>query len=115
MKRTLAIVALSLAAQSAVAGCFGTGSFKSCTDDSGNTYNVQKFGNTTHLDGYSTDGSHWSQNSNTVGNTTYHDGYSADGDSWNGTTTRIGDTLYNSGTDSDGNYYQSTCNDYGCY
>lgn len=115
MKRTLTIVALSLAAQSAVAGCFGTGSFQTCTDDSGNTYNVQRFGNTTHLDGYSANGSHWSQDSSTIGGTTFHHGYSADGGSWNGTSTRIGDTTFNSGTDSDGNHYQSTCNSYGCY
>lgn len=115
MKRPLAIVALSLAASSAFAGCFGTGASKSCMDDSGNTYNVQRFGNNTHLDGYSANGSHWSQDSSTIGNTTYHNGYSADGDSWNGTSTRIGDSTFHSGTDSDGNYYQSTCNSYGCY
>jgi len=115
MKRTLAIVALSLAAQSAVAGCFGSGSFKTCTDDSGNTYNIQRFGNTTHLDGYSANGSHWSQDSSTIGGTTYHNGYSADGNSWNGTTTTIGGSTFHSGTDSNGNSYQSTCNQYGCY
>lgn len=115
MKRPPAIVALSLAASSAFAGCFGTGSSKSCMDDSGNTYNVQRFGNNTHLDGYSASGSHWSQDSSTIGNTTYHNGYSADGDSWNGTSTKIGDSTFHSGTDSDGNYYQSTCNSYGCY
>jgi hypothetical protein len=115
MKRILAIVAFSLAAQSAIAGCFGTGSFKSCMDDSGNTYNVQRFGNSTHVDGYSSNGSNWSQDSNTIGNTTYHNGYSVDGDNWNGTSTKIGDSTFHSGTDSEGNYYQSTCNQYGCY
>ena len=115
MRRMFTTIALALAAPAAFAGCFGTGSFKTCMDDRGNTYNVQRYGNTTHLDGYNSNGSHWSQDSNTIGDTTYHNGYSAEGQNWNGTSTRIGDSTFHSGTDSGGNYYQSTCNDYGCY
>ncbi len=108
--------ALALSAPAAFAGCFGTGAYQTCTDNSGNTYNVQRFGNSANVQGFNPNtGSSWSQNSNTIGNTTYHNGYSADGESWNGTSTNIGGTTYNSGTDSDGNYYQSTCNQYGCY
>lgn len=116
MKRILAALILSAAAAPSFAACFGTGAYQTCTDDSGNTYNVQRYGNTTNVQGFNpSTGSSWNQNSNTIGNTTYHNGTAADGGSWNGTSTRIGGTTYNSGTDSDGNYYQSTCNQFGCY
>lgn len=116
MKRTF-IAASLLAALSApaYASCVGTDTFSTCLDGGGNTYNIHRYGNNTHVDGYGANGSHWSQDSSTIGNTTYHNGHSADGDSWSGTSTTIGGSTFNSGTDSDGNFYNSTCTAYGCY
>ena len=100
----------------AKASCFGSDSFQTCTDNSGNNYSVQRFGNQTYMNGSnSSTGSTWSQNSTTIGNTTFHNGTSADGGSWNGTSTRIGSTSFYNGTDSDGNSYIRTCNQFGCY
>lgn len=116
MKQILAGLALCFAAATpALAACYGSDSFSTCTDNAGNTYNVQRYGNTTNVQGYGANGSTWNQTSNTIGNTTYHNGTAADGGNWNGTSTRIGGTTYNSGTDSDGNAYRSTCNQFGCY
>lgn len=111
---TIAISAV-LAAPIASAGCVGTGSFQTCTDNSGNSYNVQRIGSTTITHGYNSNtGSNWSQTSNTIGNTTFHNGTSSNGNSWNGTTQNIGDMQIHSGTDSRGNYYNKTCTQYGC-
>jgi hypothetical protein len=116
MKRLAAAIGLVALSPAAFAGCFGTGSFKTCTDNSGNSYNVQRYGNTTNVQGFNSGtGSSWNQRSTTIGNTTFHNGTSASGNSWNGTTQRIGNTVINSGTDSRGNVYRSTCNSYGCY
>lgn len=116
MKKSICFSGLIIAAvaPSAFASCVGSASFQTCTDASGNSYNVQRFGNSTYMTGHSDNGSSWSQNSNTIGNTTYHNGTAADGNSWSGTTTRIGSTTFHSGTDSDGNSYSSSCNQYGC-
>lgn len=114
MKTLIVSLAIAFASPFAFAGCVGSGSFQTCSDSSGNTYSVQRFGNSTYLTGQSENGSSWSQNSTTIGNTTFHNGTAADGDSWNGTSTRIGGTTFNSGIDSDGNPYSSTCNQYGC-
>lgn len=137
---TLALAACSiLALGNAHAACYGTGSYKTCTDDSGNSYNVQQYGNTTTVDGYNAStgstwsqstqrignsaytngydaqGNSWSQNSQTYGNTTYQSGYDSDGNSYNGSIQRSGNSVIYSGTDSDGNSYYKTCNEYGCY
>lgn len=115
MKKIIASVTLLIATSSAFATCVGTDSYQTCTDDSGNTYEVQRIGNTTNVQGYNPNtGSSWDQQSTTIGNTTFHSGTSADGGSWNGTSTRIGNTTFNEGIDSDGNPYSSTCNQYGC-
>jgi hypothetical protein len=86
----------------AQANCFGTANNYSCHDlQSGNSYNVQKFGGTTNMQGYNANtGSTWSQNSNTIGNTTQIYGNS-NGNSWNQTITPH--SVY--GTDSRGNTY----------
>lgn len=77
----------AIAPLQALAACTGTGSSAYCWDDSGNTYNVQRLGNTTHVQGNNTStGSSWSQNSQTIGSMTYHNGQAADGSAWNGTT-----------------------------
>jgi len=110
MKRIITALALTLAlAGPAAATCVGSGRLQICNDDSGNSYTVQRLGNTTYVDGSNPSGSRWSQESTTIGNTTYHNGTAADGGTWNGTTTRIGNGRYSSGTDSDGNPYSSSC------
>lgn len=100
------------------AGCYGSSSNYTCSDSSsGNTYDVQKYGNSTYMQGRNAgNGSNWSQTTSTYGNSTYHSGRSADGNSWNINETRSGNTTYYSGYDSSGNSvncsvgkYHNTC------
>lgn len=113
---TTAIAALLFFSGVASAECIGSGSLKTCYDDSGNTYTVQKFGNSTYVNGSNSQtGSTWSQESNRIGNSTYTTGRDADGNSWNSTATRVGNNTFINGTDSDGNAFSQTCNEYGCY
>lgn len=112
MKKLLSTAALSLLLISGLssAACIGTNALSTCTDSSGNTYNVQRIGGTTNVQGSNSGtGSTWSQTSTTYGNTTLHNGVSSDGNSWNGTTHKIGNSRINSGTDSRGNSYYNTC------
>lgn len=109
MKLAIAAVAL-LSVLSAQATCIGSGSMYTCSDASGNTYNVNRMGNTTFMNGYNAQtGSQWNQTSQTMGNTTFHNGTAANGNSWNGTSTNIGNTQFYNGTDSRGNSYSRTC------
>ena len=115
----LAIFLLSVSfVGGAQASCFGSDTLYSCNDlQSGNTYQVNKLGNTTYMTGNNArTGSRWSQTSNTYGNTTYQNGTSSDGSTWRQTIQNNGaiGTTY-SGTDSNGNYYHKTCNQFGCY
>jgi len=116
-KIRFAAAVLTLAsAGAASAACFGTGAFQTCSDDAGNNYNVQRFGNTTYVDGTNAQtGSTWNQTTQTIGNTTFHNGTAANGESWNGTSQTIGGTTFHNGTDSRGNAYSKTCNAYGCF
>ena len=69
------------------ANCFGTSTMSTCYDDSGNSYNVQRFGDQTFMHGSNArTGSSWSQNSLSIGDTTFHNGTDSDGNSWNSTT-----------------------------
>ncbi|MNK90267.1 hypothetical protein D3C87_1103110 [compost metagenome] len=97
------------------AACFGTQAMSTCTDDSGNTYNVQRYGNTTHVQGSNPyTGNTWNQTSQTYGSSTYQTGNSSNGNSWNQTIQSMpGMTTY-SGTDSSGNSFYKTCTAYGC-
>lgn len=134
----IACVAASMLGQ-ASAACYGSSTFKTCTDQSGNTYNVQRIGNTTQVNGYNSatgsnwnqssqrignstfttgtdsDGNSWNQNSQKLGDTTIQSGYDSNGRSYNGTVRKVGNSVNYSGTDSNGNYYNKTCNEYGCY
>lgn len=113
---TTAIVSMLLFAGASSADCIGSGSLKTCYDDSGNTYTVQKFGDTTYVNGQnSRTGSTWSQQSQKLGNSTYTTGQDADGNSWNSTATKMGNSTIINGTDSDGDSFTTTCNEYGCY
>lgn len=118
MKRHL-IAALAFAALvplQASASCIGSEALSYCSDDKGNTYDVQRLGDTTYVQGRnSRTGSAWTQESQTIGDTTFHSGKAADGGRWNGTTTRIGDTTFHEGRDSNGKPYSKTCNQFGCY
>lgn len=117
MKGLIGAVGLTLLLISTTASalCTGSGSFKTCTDNQGNNYTVQKFGNQTYTTGHNNrTGSSWSSNSNTIGNTTFQNGRSADGGTWNQTIQNIGNTQFRSGTDSNGNSFNKTCNQYGC-
>lgn len=110
MKKLMVAALLILPGAQAFAGCYGSSNVYSCNDDSGNTYNVTKTGNSTYLNGYNpSTGSQWSQNSNQIGNSTYTNGTDKDGNSWNQTTTKYGNSTIYSGTDSDGKYYSKTC------
>jgi len=141
MKLSMTVLAIGtlLAAGSAQAACYGSGSFKTCTDANGNSYTVQNSGSTTTVQGYNPNtgnswnqstqrignssytngsdaqGNNWTQNTQKIGNTTYQSGYDSDGNSYNGTVRKSGSSTNYSGTDSDGNYYNKTCNAYGCY
>ena len=85
MKYVLAAV-LALSASSVHAGCFGSSNFQTCNDSSGNRYTINRFGNTTMMQGHnSRTGSSWSQNSNSFGNTTIHNGRDSNGNSWRST------------------------------
>lgn len=113
--RTAVFTALAALSFSAQATCIGSGSFQTCTDASGNSYNVSRYGNQTQVNGYNANtGSTWSQNSTTVGNTTFHNGQAANGNSWSGTTSTYGGMTTHSGVDSRGNSYHKTCTTYGC-
>ena len=117
MKLLVMLALIALTSTPALADCIGTGNFKTCYDDSGNTYSVSKYGNTTNVNGYnSSTGSSWSQQSNKVGNTTFTTGTSADGNNWDSTTQKIGSGSITYGTDSNGDSFNSYCDAYGnCY
>ena len=72
---------LSLNISIAAANCVGTANSYNCYDGrSGNSYNVQKYGNSTYMQGYNAGtGSTWSQQSNNYGNCTYMKGTSSRG------------------------------------
>ena len=119
--RRLTILAAALVAGLAMpvpspAGCWGTQAFSNCVDGNGNSYTVQRFGNTTYMQGYnSTTGSTWSQESHRFGNTTQHYGHASNGNSWNMTQHQLGGGWQSySGTDSDGQYFSYMCGPYGC-
>lgn len=109
--RALPLLAIMLLVAPGVtsAACYGSASYKTCTDDQGNSYSVQKSGNQTRVQGYNYQtGSSWSQSTQRIGNSSYTTGYDADGNSWNSNSRTIGNTTYQSGTDSDGNYFNNT-------
>jgi hypothetical protein len=85
--------------------CFGSDLFKTCTDQSGNTYQIQKFGNSTYVNGSNPNtGSQWNQQTQKIGNTTFHQGQAGNGQSWNITEQNFGGTKFISGQDSKGNF-----------
>lgn len=82
--KTLAItLAFSFVATPLYAACFGSESFQTCSDSSGNNYTVQRYGNSTQMQGYNANtGSNWSQDSYSYGNSVQHHGRDSRGNSW---------------------------------
>ena len=98
MKKLIVALSLVSVAGFANAACVGSDSFYTCSDNSGNNYNVQKFGNTTNVYGNnSRTGSNWSSSSTDFGTMTITNG-TTNGNSWNKTDTKYGSY----GTDSNG-------------
>ena len=88
MKTFVMLAGLLLASGLAQATCYGTGAFRTCNDSSGNSYNIQQYGNSTNMQGSNAQtGSTWTQNSQTYGNTTNIQG-TTNGNTWNQTITR---------------------------
>ncbi|MFH7526466.1 hypothetical protein AB2J22_13565 [Aeromonas sp. A5] len=114
--KTSAIAVLLFLSWSASAECIGSGNLKTCYDSSGNSYTVQKFGDSTYVSGYnSKTGSSWNQDSQKIGNSTFTNGKAANGQSWNSTATKIGDSTIIYGKDSGGKKFSAVCGKYGCY
>ena len=104
------ILALSISAMTtaAQAGCYGSDNFKTCYDNNGNNYTVNKIGDTTITNGSNpSNGSYWTQRSTTIGDTTYQTGTAANGSPWNSTIRDdgYGTSIY--GTDSSGKPFNS--------
>lgn len=115
MKMILATM-LCVVATSGHAACFGSGSFTTCSDSSGNSYTVNRMGNQTYMNGSNArTGSTWSQQSMDLGNMTMTNGQASNGNSWNSTTMNLGGgmtSIY--GQDSQGNSFSTLCGPYGC-
>jgi hypothetical protein len=96
----LSVVAIGVSSV-ASANCYGTANNYTCYDvQSGNSYNVQKYGNQTYMNGRnSRTGTSWSQNTNRFGNSSSTYGHSSNGKSWSSYSTPYG----SSGQDSSGN------------
>jgi hypothetical protein len=116
MKKAIISITFLLASLVANASCIGSDAYKTCTDSSGNSYNVQRYGNTTNVQGTNAEnGSSWNQTSSTYGNTTQTNGTAANGQSWNSTTISSPGMTQQFGTDSQGNSFSKTCTQFGCY
>lgn len=91
MKRIITAAVLTLTAVTSNAACYGGANVYSCSDLSGNTYNVQRYGNTTSVQGYNSNtGNSWSQQSYQYGNQTHTYGNASNGNSWSRTDTPYG-------------------------
>ena len=119
MNRILLSVSAVLAASfsvAAFANCFGGPTMQTCTDNNGNSYQVNRLGNMTTVNGYNAQtGSSWNETSNTYGNRTVINGTAANGASWNENITNFGNgTRIINGTNSQGQSFSHYCTAYGC-
>ncbi|MEX3635335.1 hypothetical protein [Paraburkholderia sp. BR14320] len=98
------------------ANCFGSPAMQTCTDDSGNSYTVNRLGNMTMVQGTNAQtGSSWNETATTYGNTTQINGQAANGANWNENITELGNgNRVISGTNASGQSFYKTCNAYGC-
>jgi hypothetical protein len=84
-----------LPVNAANAACYGTDTLQNCDGSSGNSYTINRFGDTTIMTGGTAQtGSSWSQNSTTLGDTTFHNDRASSGNSWNSTDQRLGDSRH---------------------
>ncbi len=108
---------LSCLAFHASADCYGTDTFKTCYDDSGNTYTVQNMGNSTFVQGTNAQGESWTQDTYRTDSMSQTYGTDADGNLWNSTSQSLyggGSMTY--GTDSNGDAFSTFCDSFGnCY
>lgn len=90
LKAALISIAVALPSSGALAQCFGTTNNYNCYDyQSGNHYTVNRFGNTTTMQGSNArTGSTWSQTTTNQGGFSHSYGTRADGTSWNYTQPR---------------------------
>lgn len=99
MRHLMIAAAVLLSPSMASATCTGTGNYRYCTDNSGNSYSINRYGNSTQMQGSNArTGSNWSQQSYRNGNTTQTYGNDSQGNSWSSTSTPTGTF----GTDSSG-------------
>jgi hypothetical protein len=104
-----------LSCAAAGAACYGSGSFQTCNDSSGNSYEVKRYGNTTQIQGTNTQtGTSWSQSARSAGNTTFHQGTASNGASWSGTSQNVGGATFHRGIDGQGRSYSKICTAAGC-
>lgn len=116
MKKSAALILAFGLSSAAQAACFGTPGFQTCTDDSGNSYTVQRFGGSTYMEGRnSTTGSSWSQESHTFGNTTNVYGRDSSGRSWDNTIQTSPGMVQQYGRDASGRSFSRTCTAAGCF
>lgn len=86
----IGVLALPVAAS---AMCVGSDTFESCTDDSGNSYTVNRLGGMTQIQGYNSNNGH----------------------TWSETEQNLGGGYHSySGVNAQGQYYSGTCSQYGC-
>lgn len=108
--RTLVLAGIiALTFSTANAACFGSSSFQNCSDSYGNNYTVQRYGNSTYMQGNNArTGSSWSQDSTNFGNSTFTNGVT-NGRSWNMQQNSFGGVSTYSGQDSNGDFFGGTC------
>lgn len=113
--RIILVLLLLSVSTAATAQCIGTDSMSSCTDDSGNTYDVTRYGNTTHVEGRARNGGSWSQDTTHIGNQTNTTGRASNGNTWDETRTEYGNGNYSvSGKNANGEYFSKNCSQFGC-
>lgn len=117
MKKIILATAALLISFSAFSQCIGTKEMSTCFDNNGNTYQVNRMGNSTYVQGHNSQtGTSWSQQTQTFGNQTTTTGRAANGQTWTQNRTDFGGGNYSvSGRNSQGQNYQQTCNQFGCY
>jgi len=109
------VPAFLLIASAAHAACVGMPAFQTCNDAAGNSYTVNRLGNTTMMQGSSAlTGSQWSQQSTTFGNTTMHNGVT-NGQPWHMQEQTFGGMTTYSGVNAAGEAFYHTCNQFGCW
>lgn len=115
MKKIILALALVFTG-SAAAQCIGTDALSTCYDNQGNSYQVNRMGNSTYVSGHNAaTGSQWTQQTTTFGNQTMTSGQAANGQNWTLNRTDFGGGNYSvSGTNSQGQAYTYSCNQFGC-